>query len=88
MVSSTPTLRRIAELEVERERLYATRGWRWLTVAERDRLIEIRRDLDSAWEQRRAEKVGAKAGHLVEVVVGAAEWGSRRRPRLPGRRTA
>lgn len=80
---STPTLRRIAELEAERSQLYARTSQRWLNDLERGRLIDIRQELDRAWERRRAEKASASVEHTITIVRSPASWDNRRGPRLP-----
>jgi len=64
----------IVALEHERRALWDAAAGRLLYAGEIERLQEICRLLDRRWEQRRQETAGAKAGYLIEVVVGEDAW--------------
>jgi hypothetical protein len=75
---TTPALIRIQQLEAERTQLYALR---WREEHERERLIRIRAELDSAWDQRRLETAGARAGGMPDNVRSADEFAEPHRAR-------
>lgn len=75
----------IAALYEEQQQLYASAGrGEWLSGAQRDRMIEIRCELEDLWERRRAEKAGVDPDTLPHVVV--HEHDSRRGARFDYRR--
>jgi hypothetical protein len=73
--SITTVLLHIVELEAERAAIYARAGERrWLDEHERARLVDIRRELAQLWDQRQAEKAGAREGAMPDVVRSEQEF--------------